>query len=331
MEASMDNQRLLTLGITPQILMITASLLIGSLSVILSFRLMKKYRTAWLSTYFYFIVFLYVFSIYGIIGSNISGILLQTRYLSEESEHAIRLILIFLGMPFMILSWYMFYRFCLELSGRKVSSLFNLVYFLAQSILFLVYAYFLIRILQFGKDLYDFVMPSLIIAYSVITAIITFGGFLSILVNSRSEYDRMVRKNNRLLGYLYIGFFIVQILLLNFSIGVPIASLVFIFLLFSFHVIPIFLLNIYLGKTYVEPELLLSLGDMLVHFAEKYDISKRETEIIEMVWSGRSNREISDSLFISLQTVKDHVHRIYLKTGVKNRVQLINLIRSTGP
>jgi len=40
------------------------------------------------------------------------------------------------------------------------------------------------------------------------------------------------------------------------------------------------------------------------------------------------NKEISDTLFISLQTVKDHIYRIFQKTDVKNRVQLINLIQS---
>jgi len=47
-----------------------------------------------------------------------------------------------------------------------------------------------------------------------------------------------------------------------------------------------------------------------------------------LICKGNSNQDISDSLFISLQTVKDHIHRIYLKTGVKNRVQLTNLIRT---
>ena len=64
---------------------------------------------------------------------------------------------------------------------------------------------------------------------------------------------------------------------------------------------------------------------------EIHDVSasfgERVNEIIELICKGKSNRDISDSLFISLQTVKDHVHRIYLKTGVKNRVQLTNLIR----
>ncbi|MDA3822091.1 MAG: LuxR C-terminal-related transcriptional regulator, partial [Bacteroidales bacterium] len=60
----------------------------------------------------------------------------------------------------------------------------------------------------------------------------------------------------------------------------------------------------------------------------KYEISKRETEIVELICKGMSNQEISNSLFISLQTVKDHVYRIFLKTGVKNRVQLTNLVSS---
>ena len=62
-------------------------------------------------------------------------------------------------------------------------------------------------------------------------------------------------------------------------------------------------------------------------FNERFGISKRETEIIDEIVKGKTNKEISESLFISLQTVKDHVHNVFLKTEVKNRVQLINLIR----
>ena len=62
-------------------------------------------------------------------------------------------------------------------------------------------------------------------------------------------------------------------------------------------------------------------------FCIKYEISPRESEIIREICNGLSNQEISEALFISLQTVKDHTHRIYIKTAVKSRVQLMNLVR----
>jgi len=58
---------------------------------------------------------------------------------------------------------------------------------------------------------------------------------------------------------------------------------------------------------------------------QKYGISKREMEVINLICEGCSNKEIADRLFISVETVKDHNSRIYLKTEVKNRTQLAKL------
>jgi len=60
----------------------------------------------------------------------------------------------------------------------------------------------------------------------------------------------------------------------------------------------------------------------------KYNISKREEEIIRLVLQGKTNKEIEDLLFISYQTVKTHLYRIYKKMSVKNRLQLIQVISS---
>jgi len=61
---------------------------------------------------------------------------------------------------------------------------------------------------------------------------------------------------------------------------------------------------------------------------DHYGITPREREIIDLIGAGRTNQEIADSLFISLATVKDHNHNIFRKTGVRNRVELVNLFRS---
>ena len=63
------------------------------------------------------------------------------------------------------------------------------------------------------------------------------------------------------------------------------------------------------------------------HLARAYGLSTREQEVVRLVCQGKRNQEIAETLFISLQTVKDHNHRIYRKLGVRNRVELVNRTR----
>uniref|UniRef100_UPI003218047E helix-turn-helix domain-containing protein n=1 Tax=uncultured Draconibacterium sp. TaxID=1573823 RepID=UPI003218047E len=60
-------------------------------------------------------------------------------------------------------------------------------------------------------------------------------------------------------------------------------------------------------------------------FIAKFGISKREIEIITLISEGKTNKNIADILFISIETVKDHNSNIFAKTGVKNRTQLAKL------
>ncbi len=65
-------------------------------------------------------------------------------------------------------------------------------------------------------------------------------------------------------------------------------------------------------------------------FIEKFVLTARESEIIREIYSGKTNQEIADALFVTLQTIKDHTSRIYQKTDVKSRAQLIRLMRDFG-
>jgi DNA-binding CsgD family transcriptional regulator/streptogramin lyase len=62
---------------------------------------------------------------------------------------------------------------------------------------------------------------------------------------------------------------------------------------------------------------------------EKYNISAREQEILNLIMKGKSNKEIEDALFISMPTVKTHISNIYKKFAVKNRLKLICLIQQS--
>ena len=52
------------------------------------------------------------------------------------------------------------------------------------------------------------------------------------------------------------------------------------------------------------------------------NLTKREQEVTQLIVQGLSNKEISDSLFISEKTVKSHITRIFTKTNVNSRIKL---------
>jgi DNA-binding CsgD family transcriptional regulator len=152
--------------------------------------------------------------------------------------------------------------------------------------------------------------------------------FLYILFFSAELSDLPARRHIRLFGSWYLAFMILSMTPLALTGYHEIFRQVFLLVFLSWHLIPILFLNIYLNK-YQEPENLLpdDFETRLLAFIEKHEISKRESEVVRLICRGLSNQEISDTLFISLQTVKDHIHRIFVKTGVRNRVQLSNMIR----
>jgi DNA-binding NarL/FixJ family response regulator len=56
--------------------------------------------------------------------------------------------------------------------------------------------------------------------------------------------------------------------------------------------------------------------------SEKPLLSDREMEVVQLVAQGFQNKEIGKKLFISEQTVKNHLHNIFDKLGVSDRLEL---------
>jgi DNA-binding NarL/FixJ family response regulator len=50
-------------------------------------------------------------------------------------------------------------------------------------------------------------------------------------------------------------------------------------------------------------------------------LSSREVEVLRLVAQGHSNREIGERLFISGNTVANHVRSVLQKTGTANRAE----------
>lgn len=59
----------------------------------------------------------------------------------------------------------------------------------------------------------------------------------------------------------------------------------------------------------------------------KFQLTDRETEVLELLCEGFSNKEMSKKLSISIYTVKDHIKHILQKTLTTSRGELVAILR----
>jgi DNA-binding NarL/FixJ family response regulator len=59
-------------------------------------------------------------------------------------------------------------------------------------------------------------------------------------------------------------------------------------------------------------------------------LSDRESDVLALIARGRSNEEIAEELFVSLETVRSHVKRVYDKIGARHRADAVALAYESG-
>ena len=60
------------------------------------------------------------------------------------------------------------------------------------------------------------------------------------------------------------------------------------------------------------------------------ELTPRESDVLRLIATGKSNREIARALYVSEATVKTHVNRIFAKTGSRDRTQAIRYAYTHG-
>lgn len=59
---------------------------------------------------------------------------------------------------------------------------------------------------------------------------------------------------------------------------------------------------------------------------ERFHITNREFMVIQQIRAGKTNKEIASELAISANTVNNHIANIFSKTGVRSRIDLLNVL-----
>jgi DNA-binding CsgD family transcriptional regulator len=286
-------------------------------SILLITGLLEDYPLPYLRSLFYYNLFISAFGFYGIWGQFIIVALAGSR-LDPALYSTVSVISLLLGLPFLVFGWMMLLKFAAETSGIRLRALFTPVFLIVNFGVIVVLG-LVIREMEFTEALplfrYYYVAAALLYALTA-SFIIVKGGSLS-----PGPRDRFI------LGLVVSGGTIAQVAALIFIPHSAWMALVFVFLLFA----TITMISLFLSyKADLKPVMTVEpmpLPGGVVDFFRRNDISPREEDIIREICNGLSNQEIADKLFISLQTVKDHTSRIYMKTNVRNRMQLMALVR----
>jgi len=286
-------------------------------SILLLTRLLEERPAPFVRSLFYHNIFISAFGFYGIWGQFIIVALAGSR-LSPDTFSTVSVISLLLGLPFLVFGWMTILRFGAEAAGFQFRN-YHALSFLLVNFGIVIGLGFVLRDMDFSEALpiFKYFYAIAAVFYSFTTAILLIRGrkdnpglhdrvFLAALISAGAVLQAAV------------------LLLLPYSVWM---GLIFVFLLFA----AMTLLPLYLTyKADIQPcpppdplQMPAGIGDFFI----RHEISPREAEIITEICNGLSNQEIADKLFISLQTVKDHTSRIYTKTNVRNRMQLMTLVR----
>jgi DNA-binding CsgD family transcriptional regulator len=293
-------------------------LVVGILAAFYAFQLNKTYRYPFLSHFVNFIIvfnlviFLYLVTKYA--HANFPG---PTTADQNSPFYTIMFLAASIGEIGLI---YTFIRVCLGLLEKGVPKKAN---FILSAALILVGISCVIGITTYMNTGSNRWIISTYIGVALAGMVILLGMSVRLGLGKLEEQRDSSRTAIRVFGVLffagYLVFFAAAVLPVHLQLYPGTAALLFL------NVIPIFWLKKFFLRLYIRISSENS-GQLLDVFAQDKQISKREREIMELILQGKSNKEIEQLLFISYNTVKNHIYNIYQKLGVNSRGQMIHAV-----
>jgi DNA-binding CsgD family transcriptional regulator len=299
-------------------------------AILLSQKLKISQQEEMFESLFYYVILIVFFGFYSIWGQLIIYRVMQFFTAEPEMLFVIGQVIPLMGYPFLVMGGYMLIRFGHELWGRRIRPGESTGFFFFYIFLFAVFGWFSFH--DFQSNNFSLENPiTLLILFFTIQEIVIHSWFL--LIQIRHMIQRRLDYRNAAGTFVLIVFFLmvlrlaaISLILLQFNWAAP----VFVFAFFLSLPTPVFYLYRHHENILHEVQPDLRITNTRDRILQRNGVTRREGEIIELICRGKTNQEIADRLFISLQTVKDHTHRIYLKLEVKNRMQLIHLLQKHG-
>lgn len=294
-------------------------------AVLVSRQLVNTYNSDVHKQFFYYLVAFYGFAFYAIWGQIVTRALLASIATDAAVIEAVASFLPVLGVPFLFVSWVLLINLGVAMGGKAPRRAWLLAHALVL-LLLLLGAWLAVTVPRTPPEFLDANLQAIEAAGLTAVELLYFATFLVIAFRARARDGQSGRKV--LIGFslLLCGGFLVRslvasLVLVDLRLGAP-AVLVF----FVSNLAALFYLRARSDAVFKPVRAVAPSAIGMAHVFERHGVTKREKQIVEKICLGKTNKQIADELFISLQTVKDHTHRIYSKLGVKSRMQLVQLM-----
>jgi DNA-binding CsgD family transcriptional regulator len=294
---------------------------IAAVTLSIAYKLHKTYSLRWLSYYFYYLL---LFNIFNIAVRPVQRIVVETLNLTGVQVQQFFLVIgLFVAGPLFVVSLYLLIKFAAGLVEVKVSRFFKIIYFLYWGA---HYIFGLILVINFFKTKEPGILYISMYISDLLSIVMLFSVHGFVISKSRTIGNPYKQKGVRTFAVIYF----ISLAVFNLSFSITSHSTVHFILSFAYVLPPLIYLDRFFKRFYREHPAVPVNEEKMVQIFARYNISNREQEIIRLISRGRTNREIADLLYVSLQTVKQHTYNIYRKLKVKNRVQLSNFIRNAA-
>jgi DNA-binding CsgD family transcriptional regulator len=290
--------------------------------VLVSRQLVTTYNHELHKQFFYYLAAFYAFAFYGIWGQILARALLSWLDTDAAAVEAVAAFVPLLGVPFLLVSWVMLINMAHSMTG-KVAGRIWLLFHAAVFVLLLLGSWLAVRTLRANGDSIDANL-GIVEAGAMTGAELLYFATLLVIVSGlapRDGADRrkvLVRFSLLLCAAFVTRSLLSTLVLLDVRLAGP-ALLAY----FGSNLVPLFYLRAVSDSTFKPVKAETATPKGIEHVLAHHGITKRERQVVEKICLGKTNKQIAEELFISLQTVKDHTHRIYSKLGVKSRMQLV--------
>jgi DNA-binding CsgD family transcriptional regulator len=288
-------------------------------SVLVSRQLLSTYASEFLRHHFYYLAAFHAFAFYGLWGQILTRSLLAAISADAAVVDRVAGILPVLGVPFLFVSWIMLLNMACSMFDRTFKPLWHLLH-VAVFVGMLAGSWLAVTLLQPESPATSLGLIEAVAMVGI--ELFYFSVFLTLAWRFRAAAEADKRRVLLTFAVLLAGAYAARSLL---------AGLVFVDVrlgVVASNLPPLLYLQAKADRAFapVKAEHVTKVG--MEHVFEQYGVTKRERQIVEKICLGKTNKQIADELFISLQTVKDHTHRIYSKVGINGRMQLVQMMNA---